>query len=175
MTLQTKMKQGEDEDEGFMTDSKNDDIGMAFSIPKEVIKELADIMEDKGLSEIELKDGDRKLKMSRGGSSSEADMLPIMRTSAAPFGDDMLPVAEADMEGDAVTSPMVGTAYLRPEPDGVPFVTVGQNVAEGQTLMIIEAMKVMNLIRADKAGSVKKILVEDGQPVEFGEALLIIS
>lgn len=145
------------------------------------IRELAGILEETGLTEIEIEKNDVRLRVSRqGGASQVVAAAPV---AAAPAPAAVAPAAApapaapssagAEHPG-AVKSPMVGTAYLSPSPGAAAFVTEGASVTEGQTVMIVEAMKTMNPITAPRSGSVTKILVSDAQPVEFDEALLII-
>ena len=145
------------------------------------IRELAGILEETGLTEIEIEKNEVRLRVSRqGGASQVVAAAPAPAVAAAPAAA-AAPVAAApaaspgaaDHPG-AVKSPMVGTAYLSPSPGAEPFIKEGGSVAEGQTIMIVEAMKTMNPITAPRSGSVTKILVSDAQPVEFDEALLII-
>ncbi len=142
-----------------------------------LIRELAQILDEENLSEIEMEKGDLRLRVTRQMSGVQA-MVPAPATAApAPVtapaqGSEAQP--EDDLSG-AVTSPMVGTVYLKPSPDDEPFVKVGDEVKAGETVLLVEAMKTFNPIKAPNAGVVRKILVEDGQPVEFGEALLIVS
>ena len=140
---------------------------------KELIKELAELLDETGLSEIEIEQKDLRIRVAKPATNIVAAApAPLSAVEATP-----LPAATSTptsgTEG-AVTSPMVGTAYRAPEPGKPPFVDVGTKVAVGDTLMIVEAMKTMNHIPAPKAGTVTQILVEDGQPVEFGEPLLVI-
>ena len=140
---------------------------------KELIKELAELLDETGLSEIEIEQKDLRIRVAKPATNIVAAApAPLSAVEATP-----LPAAAGSptsgTEG-AVTSPMVGTAYRAPEPGKPPFVDVGTKVAVGDTLMIVEAMKTMNHIPAPKAGTVTQILVEDGQPVEFGEPLLVI-
>lgn len=141
----------------------------------ELARELAGIMVENGLTEIELRHGDRTLRLSRqtGGSVTVAAVAPVAAAAPQPTA---TPAAEdaGDALAGAVPSPMVGTVYLGPEPDADPFVSVGDRVNEGDTLLIIEAMKVMNPIPAPRGGIVKAVLVEDAQPVEFGDPLVIL-
>jgi len=141
------------------------------------VQELADILESAGLVELEYETEEVSIRLSRASSVA----TPVMTTApvaapaapaASPAPSDA-PVDAANHPG-AVTSPMVGTAYLAPEPGASDFVKEGDNVKEGQTLLIIEAMKVMNPITAPKAGVVKSIIISNAQPVEYGEALVII-
>ena len=133
-----------------------------------LIRELAALLEETGLSEIEIGEGERRVRVARGGATNH-DARVETPAPAAPT----IPVADSQHPG-AVTSPMVGTAYVAPEPAAEPFVKLGDSVKEGQTLLIVEAMKVMNPIRAPRAGKVSQILITDGAPVEFGEALMIL-
>jgi acetyl-CoA carboxylase biotin carboxyl carrier protein len=139
-------------------------------IDTKLVRELADLLNDTGLTKIEVEDGDRKIKVARTMSAVAAAPIAVAAPAAAA------PVAapEAAAPANAVKSPMVGTAYLTPEPDAAPFVNVGDKVAAGDTLLIIEAMKVMNPIIAPNGGTVKTVLVESGQPVEFDQPLMVI-
>ncbi len=139
-----------------------------------LIRELAKILQDTDLSEIEMEKGDLRLRVARMSTSVPLAhaVAPVAAPVAAPAA--IAEVKPAD-DANAVKSPMVGTAYVRPSPDADPFVKVGDNVKTGDTLLLVEAMKTFNPIKADKSGTVSSILVEDGQPVEFGEALLVIS
>ncbi|HEU4709123.1 MAG TPA: acetyl-CoA carboxylase biotin carboxyl carrier protein [Methylophilaceae bacterium] len=144
------------------------------------LKKLIDLVEESGISELELTEGEEKVRISRGVSAVHMPMyhsqpqqmyapLPAAAAPAAP--------AEAEapaVEGHVVKSPMVGTFYRSPSPDAKPFVDIGAKVAVGDTVCIIEAMKLLNEIEADHAGVIKAILVENGQPVEYGEPLFII-
>ena len=150
------------------------------AIDPNLIRELAQLLEETGLSEIEIeRDGQRVrvVKQRNGNHVQAAAAAPPLSesppTSPAPVEQVSTPVSLANHPG-AVTSPMVGTAYRSPEPGATPFVDIGSQVAAGATLLIIEAMKTMNQIPAPRAGTVTKILIEDGQPVEFGEPLMII-
>ncbi|MBX7460915.1 acetyl-CoA carboxylase biotin carboxyl carrier protein [Qipengyuania sp. YG19] len=149
-----------------------------MNVDTSLVRELAEMLGDTGLTEIEVEDGDRKIRVSRGGgvamAAAPAPMAnPAPAVPAAPAAPAETAQAEADTAG-AMKSPMVGTVYLAPEPGASDFVKVGDSVKEGQTLLIVEAMKVMNPITADKAGTVKSILVENAQPVEFGQPLIVI-
>ncbi len=147
-----------------------------------LIRELAEIMDDTGLVEIDFEDDKVSVHLSKTGSVSHAPMMAAPAPVAAPAPAAAAsapavstPETPADSDLDhAVNSPMVGRAYLAPEPGAAVFVKEGDNVKAGQTLLIIEAMKVMNPITAPKAGVVSRILIEDGQPVEFGEPLIVI-
>ena len=138
------------------------------------IREFAGILEETGLTEIEIEKDNTRLRVSRqGGMAAYAAPAPVAApaatTAAAPA-----PAAPAASHPGTVKSPMVGTAYLSPSPGADPFVREGTQVTEGQTLMIVEAMKTMNPIAAPRSGKVTKIIVSDAQPVEFDEPLLII-
>jgi len=136
-------------------------------IDADAIRELARLLEETGLSEVELRDGDRAIRVARGAAVHAGPPPP---PQAAPPA---APAAE-ETEAGAVTAPMVGTIYLAPSPGEAPFIAVGADVAEGDTLFIVEAMKVMNPILASRPGTVKRILARDAQPVEFGEVLAIL-
>jgi acetyl-CoA carboxylase biotin carboxyl carrier protein len=139
-----------------------------FDIDPKAIRKLAELMTETGLSEIELAEGDRSIRVSRAATAA-APIQVAAPAAAAPAA----PVSAAAHPG-AVISPMVGTAYLQAEPGSPPFVSLGSPVRVGDTLLIIEAMKVMNPIKAAKAGTLKEVLVLDGQPVEYGEPMMII-
>lgn len=140
-----------------------------------LVRELAELLAETGLSEIEVEDGTRKIRVARRTSPTAAASFQSVAAAplAAPSAAPMEPAASPDIAG-ALTSPMVGTVYLASEPGTPNFVSVGDQVSEGQTLVIIEAMKVMNPIAAEKAGTVKAILIENAQPVEFGQPLVVI-
>jgi acetyl-CoA carboxylase biotin carboxyl carrier protein len=144
-----------------------------IEIDSELIDQLAKLLDSNDLSEIEVQNGDQRVRVARGGGTVVA--APV---AAAPIAVAAAPLAAASAElkrhPGAVNSPMVGTAYRSPEPGAKPFVEEGAEVSVGQTLLIVEAMKTMNAIPAPRAGKVTKILIEDGQPVEFGEPLMIL-
>ncbi len=151
-----------------------------MKIDRDAIRELAEILNDTDLTEIEIEEKDLKIRVSRKVEqiAVNAPMVQPHQQIAAPQQSVSAPsaptvVADASHAG-AVTSPMVGTAYHAPEPGAANFVSVGDKVAAGDTLMIIEAMKVMNPIKADKAGTVTQIIAADAAPVEFGDVLVII-
>ncbi|MCC6717802.1 MAG: acetyl-CoA carboxylase biotin carboxyl carrier protein [Acetobacteraceae bacterium] len=139
------------------------------------VRALAEILVDTGLTEIEIETKDGKIRVARlpAPVTQHVTAGPPPAATAAPQA---APAAVADdtKHPGAVLSPMVGVAYLAPEPGAAPFVTIGQSVTAGQTLLLIEAMKTYNQIRAQKAGTVLRILVEPGQPVEYGQPLLIL-
>jgi acetyl-CoA carboxylase biotin carboxyl carrier protein len=145
----------------------------SMQVDTDLVRELAAMLNDTGLSEIEVEDGERKIRVSRNMTAIAAPMM------AAPVAAAAAPAAAAPsapaISANAMKSPMVGTAYLTPEPDAAPFISVGQQVKAGDTVMIIEAMKVMNPIVAATSGTVTEILVESGQPVEFDQPLLVIA
>jgi acetyl-CoA carboxylase biotin carboxyl carrier protein len=141
------------------------------------IRELAAILDETGLTEVEIQKADFRVRVSRGGGSiayAAPAAAPAPMAPAAPRPKADVPAAAAPDRSKGVPSPMVGTVYLSPAPGANPFVKVGDSVAAGQTLMIIEAMKTMNPIPAPRAGVVREILVRDAQPVEYGEALVIV-
>ncbi|BCH24745.1 acetyl-CoA carboxylase biotin carboxyl carrier protein [Mesorhizobium sp. L-8-3] len=148
-------------------------------VDQQLIRDLAGILNDTNLTEIEVELGDLKVRVSRQAQAVNAVAAPApvvaavapqaaLAAGAAPT------VAAADAAKNAVTSPMVGTAYAAPSPDAKPFIELGQKVREGQTLLIIEAMKTMNQIPSPRSGTVTAILFEDAQPVEYGEPLVVI-
>jgi acetyl-CoA carboxylase biotin carboxyl carrier protein len=144
------------------------------------IRELAKILRETDLTEIELVESDSRIRVARQITVQASAMVAAAPVAAAPAPMAAAPIAAvAEAVSDAahpgaVTSPMVGVAYLAPEPGAAPFIAPGARVAQGQTLLLIEAMKTFNQIRAPKAGVVTRILVESGSPVEYGEPLLII-
>lgn len=147
-----------------------------------LVKELADILNTTDLAEIEMKKGDLKIRVSKhaGGAVMQTMAAPIAAAAppqeAAPSPVAVAPVTKADAGAHpgAVKSPMVGTAYVRPSPDADAFAKVGDKVKEGDTVLLVEAMKTFNPITAPKSGKIEALLVEDAQPVEFGETLFII-
>ena len=160
-----------------MSETKGAARSGGMNIDSKLVRELAELLAETGLSEIEVEDGERKIKVARqltaaptmvhhsAPAQAAAPALPL--PSAAP--------EPAAVDANALKSPMVGTAYLTPEPGADPFVAVGKQVKPGDTLLIIEAMKVMNPITADRAGTIKAILVDNGQPVEYDQPLVVIS
>ncbi|MEA1073105.1 acetyl-CoA carboxylase biotin carboxyl carrier protein [Sphingomonas sp. LY160] len=156
---------------------EDDKDGQAMRVDGALLRELAALLSDNDLTEIEVEDGNRKIKVRR-------EAAPVMAYAPAPAAHAPAPLAAAPAVADApapaaaaidaVKSPMVGTAFLSPEPGAKPFVTAGGSVKQGDTLMIIEAMKVMNPILAPKSGTVARILVGDAQPVEFDQPLVVI-
>lgn len=145
-----------------------------FDIDTETLAKLADLLTDKNLTEIELGQGDRTVRLSRAAPAA-APMAYAPAPMAAPVAPAAIAeAAPAAINANAIKSPMVGTVYLSPQPGASAFVKPGDTVAEGQTLLIIEAMKVMNPIPSPRAGKVKEILVGDAQPVEFDQPLVIV-
>jgi acetyl-CoA carboxylase biotin carboxyl carrier protein len=151
------------------------------------LKKLIDLVQESGIAELEITEGEEKVKIVKGGAVSitpaaaatlglAAAPAPAEARPAAPSAPAAPPVAEpaAGQEGHVVKAPMVGTFYRSASPDAKPFVEVGQTIKEGQTICIIEAMKLMNEIEADASGVVKAVLVENGQPVEYGQPLFIL-
>jgi acetyl-CoA carboxylase biotin carboxyl carrier protein len=141
------------------------------------IRELAKILRETDLTEIELVEAESRIRVARQISVQAVTQLaaPAAVAAAPAAAPAAMPAVEAaGPHPGTVNSPMVGVAYLAPEPGAAPFITVGARVAQGQTLLLIEAMKTFNQIRAPKAGTVTRILVESGSPVEYGEPLLVI-
>lgn len=151
-----------------------------MKIDESAIRKLAQLLDETGLTEIEVEDGDQSVRVSRGGNvvsfSPAANQSVLMDSdpTTPQRANTQAPSANAASHPGAITSPMVGTAYMAPEPGAAPFVSKGSTVKAGDTLLIIEAMKVMNPIKAPKGGTVTQILVESGQPVEFGDVLVVI-
>jgi acetyl-CoA carboxylase biotin carboxyl carrier protein len=145
-------------------------------VDKELIRELAELLTETGLTEIEVERGDTRVRVARAPAATSVHVSGPAPVAHPPVAMPESPAEPHDLASLAgtVISPMVGTAYLAPEPGGKPYIDVGDKVSEGQTLLIIEAMKTMNQIPAPRAGTVTRILVEDGQPVEYGEPLMII-
>lgn len=147
------------------------------------LKKLITLVEESGISELEITEGEEKVKIVKSGAATAAIVAaPVMSVPPAPTPPGPARVetaaavsADAAASGHALKSPMVGTFYRTPSPDTKPFVEVGQSVKEGQIICIIEAMKLMNEIECDKSGTVQAILVENGQPVEYGQPLFIIA
>ena len=145
-------------------------------IDARLVQELAELLTTNGLTEIEVADGERRIKVGRGHAPViGAAPAPAPTATAAPTGKGAAAAPPAEeISGETVKSPIVGTAFLSPEPGSDPFIAVGKAVKAGDTLLIIEAMKVMNPITAPNGGVIKKILVADAQPVEFDQPLVII-
>ncbi len=148
-----------------------------IKVDNDAITALANLLHDNDLSEIEWKQGDTSIRISRAApvAAPPVAVAPAAATAApAPAPAENMAEEDPANHPGAVKSPMVGTAYMAPEPGARPFVSIGDTVSEGQTLMIVEAMKTMNPIPAPRAGKVTHILVENEQPVEFGQPLMII-
>ena len=135
-----------------------------MKIDKKLIEELKNYLDEFGLTEIEYQDGNKKIKVGK-------NLVSSANITAHKPG---LTKAKEEESGTKISSPIIGTAYLAPEPGGKKFVEVGQKIKKGQTIMIVEAMKTMNHVPSTSDGEVKKILVEDGQPVEFGQSLILL-
>jgi acetyl-CoA carboxylase biotin carboxyl carrier protein len=149
------------------------------SIDQDLIRDLANILNDTDLTEIEIEQDDLRVRVSRAGTPQTVH-APVAQAPApqpaapAPVAAAPAETAPAAPSANAVTAPMVGTVYLSPAPDAKPFVEVGQTVKEGQTILIIEAMKTMNQIPSPRSGKVTNVLVTDGHPVEFAEPMIVI-
>ncbi len=139
-----------------------------FDVDSDLVRKLASLINETGLTELEYSEGEKRIRLQRGGIAA-----PVYSAGPAPVAA-AAPAAAAAAPVDAVTSPMVGTAYLAGTPGGKPFAPVGQKVKAGDTILIIEAMKVMNPIKAPKGGTITQVLVSDAQPVEFGQPLVVI-
>ena len=142
------------------------------------IKKLIELLDESGIAELEIKEGEESVRISRQSATTQfaaapPPVMPSPTMAAAPAADSE-PAAAEESTGHRIKSPMVGTFYAAPSPTSGPFVKVGQKVSVGDTLCIIEAMKMMNQIEADKAGTVRQILIENGQPVEFDQDLFIL-
>jgi len=153
----------------------------AMRIDTKLVRELAALLSDNELTEIEVADGDRRIKVSRepapvvsAASHAPAVAAPALTAPPMHAKEDVGSPAVEEISGHTVKSPMVGTAYLSAEPGAKPFIEVGTPVKAGDTLLIVEAMKVMNPITAPEGGVIKKIIIADGQPVEFDQPLVII-
>lgn len=153
----------------------------AMKIDHEAIKNLASLLNETGLTEIEVTDGEKKVRVTKNVNVQTVAAPMAAPVAAAPVATAPAAVESgnvaalsADNHPGAVKSPMVGTAYMQSEPNAPSFVSVGAKVKAGDTLLIIEAMKVMNPIKAEKAGTVTQVLVNDAEPVEFGQPLMII-
>ena len=140
-----------------------------MKIDKKLIKELVDNLKEFELTELEYQDGQTRVKVSKASKGVEQ-----VKTSSIVSPNKSVLKSSNENEGIRVKSPIIGTAYLSPEPGAKKFVEVGDKIKKGQTVMIVEAMKTMNHVPSSEAGEVKKILVEDGQPVEFGQTLVIL-
>ena len=140
-----------------------------MKIDKKVIKELVDYLNEFNLTELEYQDGEKKVKVSKASKNFDQNSSGAMiSTNKAVLSE------QEDTSGIRIKSPIIGTAYLAPEPGAKKFIEIGDKVKKGQTIMIVEAMKTMNHIPSSSDGIVKKILVNDGQPVEFGQTLVLL-
>jgi acetyl-CoA carboxylase biotin carboxyl carrier protein len=161
-----------------MAESGKSGRGTGMNVDTKLVRELAELLSETGLTEIEVEDGDRKIKVSRGLPAAVQQVAAPAPAPAAPASGPAPTPAPAEPAApdlsSAVRSPMVGTAYLHPEPGADPFIKVGDKVKAGDTLVIIEAMKVMNPITAPAAGTVKQILIENAQPVEYDQPLVVV-
>ena len=139
-----------------------------MKIDKKLIKELVDNLDEFKLTELEYQNGDTKIKVSKGTKVTNINKIPetVISNNKAVLGD--------NEEGVRVKSPIIGTAYMAPEPGAKQFIQVGDKIEKGQTIMIVEAMKTMNHIPSTSEGTVKSILIKDGQPVEFGQTLILL-
>jgi acetyl-CoA carboxylase biotin carboxyl carrier protein len=142
-----------------------------FDIDEALLRKLAALLTETGLTEIEYENAGQRVRVNRGGAQMTFSTAPSVASQPATTG---APAAASGPPAGAVVSPMVGTAYLAAEPGATPLVKVGDKVKKGQTLLIIEAMKVMNPIPAPEAGTVEAVLIGDGQPVEYGEPLMVV-
>ena len=145
------------------------------------VKKLMELLEESGMSEIEIKEGEESVKISRYGNSPAPAQHPIQSfvqqqapDSSAPTSQTASPNEQPQETGQSVTSPMVGTFYSAPSPTAKPFVSIGQKINQGDTVGIIEAMKIMNQIESDQSGTVIEILVKDGEAIEFGQSLIVV-
>ena len=137
-----------------------------MKINKKLIKELVNCLEENKLSELEYSEKDTKIKVAKN-SSNENNKIQVVKNTKET-------TSEIKIDGTEIKSPIIGTAYLAPEPGGKKFVDIGKKIKKGDTVMIVEAMKTMNHVPSTKDGTVKKIVVEDGQPVEYGQTLVIL-
>lgn len=150
------------------------------SFKDDVVRQLANILNDTHLTEIEYEVEGCRIRVARQATVAHVNVPPVTSTTAAPTvttaaePTETTSVGSIPIQGTVVKSPMVGTAYMAATPGGTPFVSTGTSVRKGQTLMIIEAMKVMNQIKAPQDGVVKQVLVKDGDPVEYGQALIVL-
>ena len=137
-----------------------------MKLDKKILKEFVDMLDEFKLTELEYQDGDKKIRISKGTKGVVEKSTSVISNNKA--------VLTSDEEGVRVKSPIIGTAYLSPEPGAKKFVEVGDKIKKGQTIMIVEAMKTMNHVPSTADGEIKKVLVEDGQPVEFGQTLILL-
>lgn len=162
------------------TPSRSRSTSTKKTVNAAAVRELAELLDDTGLTEIEYEEGTTRIRVSRATTAAPAMPYPQAAPAPAPAEQPAGGLAPAAAETDlsshpgAVTSPMVGTVYMAPEPGSPNFIAEGDTVSKGQTLMLVEAMKTFNEIKAPAAGTVKQILVENTQPVEFGDVLVVI-
>ena len=145
-----------------------------LELDEDLVRKLSELLNEMGLTEIEYEYGEHRIRVARGGTTyaavQPAAPVPVDAAAAPAPG-----AGDGDaVPANAITAPMVGTVYMAPEPGATPFVSVGDTVKQGETLLIIEAMKVMNQIPSPRSGRVAEIMIEEGQPVEYGEPLLVI-
>ena len=140
-----------------------------MKIDKKLIKELVDYLKEFELTELEYQEGQNKIKVSKASRGIE-----VGKTSSIVSANKSVLKSSDEIEGTRIKSPIIGTAYLAPEPGAKKFIEVGDKIKKGQTVMIVEAMKTMNHVPSTAAGEIKKILIEDGQPVEFGQTLVLL-
>lgn len=153
---------------------KKDTAMKKTGIDQQLIRDLAAILDETKLTEIEVEEGDLKIRVARQVQTVQATVAAPMAAPVAAIAAAPMEKTAAEISKNAVASPMVGTAYLSPAPGADTYISVGQTVEKGQTLLIIEAMKTMNQIPAPRSGTVTAILVEDSQPVEYGSPLVVI-
>ena len=162
-----------------MAEASKGDKGGAMRIDPDLVRELAQMLSDNELTEIEVQDGERRIKVAREpapvvSAAAPAPAVAPALTAPPMHGKEDVGAEAEEVAGNSVKSPMVGTAYMSPEPGSKPFIEVGDAVKAGDTLLIVEAMKVMNPITAPEGGVIKKIMVADAQPVEFDQPLVVI-
>lgn len=155
-------------------DMKSRLSGNKPGIDAEAIRALSELLDETGLTEIEVEQNGARIRVARAGAMAAMAAAPVHPAPVPATAPAAAPAPAAGPQAGAVTSPMVGTVYASPEPGKPPFVKVGQQIKEGETLFIVEAMKTMNPIPAPRSGTVKEICVENGSPVEFGQTLLIL-
>ena len=143
-----------------------------MKIDKKIIKELSDYLDEFNLTELEYTEKDTKIKVSKNNVSINNQTLPITNNNSSPKNNNKSPANVKS--GTEITSPIIGTAYHAPEPGAKKFVEIGKKIKKGDTIMIVEAMKTMNHVPSTSDGIVKEILVSDGQPVEFGQTLIVL-
>ena len=159
-----------------MAESGKSGRGASMNVDTKLVRELAELLSETGLTEIEVEDGERKIKVSRGVAAPIQQVAAAVPAAVAATAAPAQAAAEpaAPDTANAIRSPMVGTAYLHPEPGADPFIKTGSQVKAGDTLLIVEAMKVMNPIAAPADGTVTQILIENAQPVEYDQPLVVV-